>query len=53
MNKVIEFIDFLIISTQDGLEWEYIKPQEPINDEKPYYRVLNPESKEDLITLRR
>lgn len=53
MDKILEFLDYLIITTQGGLRWDYIKPQEPINDEKPYYRVLNPESKDDLITLRR
>lgn len=53
MNKIFELLDFLILSTQGGLRWDYIKPQEPINDEKPYYRVLNPESKDDFITLRR
>ena len=54
MDKILEFLDYhLIITTQGGLKWEYIKPQEPTNNEKAYYRVLNPESKADLITLSR
>jgi hypothetical protein len=50
MNKIFEFLDFLILATQGGLKWDFIEP--PVS-EKAYYRVLNPESKADLITLRR
>lgn len=53
MDKILEFLDYLIITTQGGLRWEYIEPQGPTNNEKAYYRVLNPESKADLITLGR
>lgn len=53
MDKILEFLDYLIITTQGGLRWDFIEPQEPINNEKAYYRVLNPESKADLITLSR
>jgi len=53
MDKILEFLDYLIITTQGGLSWDFIEPQEPINNEKAYFRVLNPESKDDLITLRR
>lgn len=55
MNKIFEFLDFLILATQGGLRWDHIEPepQEPTNNENVYYRVLNPESKEDLITLSR
>lgn len=53
MDKILEFLDFLILATQGGLRWDFIEPQEPTNSEKAYYRVLNPESKTDLITLSR
>ena len=53
MDKILEFLDYLIITTQGGLRWDYIEPQEPTNSENAYYRVLNPESKADLITLSR
>lgn len=55
MNKVFEFLDFLILATQGGLRWDFVEPelQEPTNIEKAYYRVLNPESNSDLITLSR
>ena len=52
MNKIFEFLDFLILATRGGLRWDFIKP-EPPNNEKAYYRVLNPESKDELITLSR
>lgn len=51
MDKILEFLDYLILATQGGLRWDYIEPQE--STEKAYYRVLNPESKDDLITLSR
>ena len=51
MNKIFELLDFLILATQGGLRWDYIEPQE--STEKAYYKVLNPESKDDLITLSR
>ena len=50
MDKILEFLDYLIITTQGGLRWDFIEPKD---NEKAYYRVLNPESKADLITLRR
>ena len=53
MDKILEFLDYLILTTQGGLRWDFIEPQEPMNNEKAYYRVLNPESKADLITLSR
>ena len=53
MNKIFELLDFLILATQGGLRWDFIEPQEPTNSKKAYYRVLNPESKVDLITLSR
>ncbi len=55
MNKIFELLDFLILATQGGLRWDFIEPepQEPTNIEKTYYRVLNPESKANLITLSR
>lgn len=52
MNKIFELLDFLILATQGGLRWDIIEPQEPAKNET-YYRVLNPESKADLITLSR
>ena len=48
MDKILEFLDYLIITTQGGLRWDYIELTEGA-----YFRVLNPESKTDLITLRR
>ena len=53
MDKIFELLDFLILATRGGLRWDFIEPQEPTNNEKAYYRILNPESKNDLITLRR
>ena len=53
MDKILEFLDYLIITTQGGLRWDFIESQEPTNNEKAYYRILNPESKDDLITLSR
>jgi hypothetical protein len=53
MDKILEFLDYLIITTQGGLRWDCIKPEPTTNNKEAYYRVLNPESKTDLITLRR
>lgn len=53
MDKILEFLDYLIITTQGGLRWDFIESQEPTNNGGAYYRVLNPESKADLITLHR
>lgn len=51
MDKIFELLDFLILATRGGLRWDFTEPQE--STEKAYYRILNPESKADLITLRR
>ena len=48
MDKILEFLDYLIITTQGGLRWDYIE-----STENSYFRVLNPESNTDLIILRR
>ena len=50
MNKILELLDFLILATQEGLRWDFIESQE--STEEAYYRILSPESKNDLITLR-
>lgn len=49
MDKILEFLDYLIITTQGGLRWDLIDSTEGAY----YFRVLNPESNTDLITLRR
>jgi len=49
MDKILEFLDYLIITTQGGLRWDFIEPQ-TTDSGKVYYRVLNPESNADLIT---
>lgn len=51
MDKILEFLDFLILATRGGLRWDFIKPEPTTDNKESYYRVLNPESKTDLITL--